>query len=297
MRIVVSGASGLIGQGICSSFRADGHTVQRLVRRAPRGDDEIEWDPAADRLDADALAGVDAVIHLAGENVASGRWTAARKERIRSSRVDGTRLLVTRMLEADPPPRAFVGASAIGFYGDRGDTVCTEKTPPGTGFLPEVCVAWEREAAPLAEAGVRVAHLRIGLVLSKDGGALKAMRTPFALGVAGRLGSGEQWMSWVAYDDVVAAFRYAAEHDLAGPFNLVAPTPVTNAEFTKTMGRVLRRPTILPLPAFALRLVLGELADQLLLASTRVSPQRLLEAGFSFTRTELEPTLRAELGR
>ncbi|MFG0316234.1 MAG: TIGR01777 family oxidoreductase [Planctomycetota bacterium JB042] len=297
MKVLVSGASGLVGRGLVRGLEADGHEVSRLVRRAPKGPAEIEWDPGAGSLDPDALGGFDVVVHLAGENIAGGRWSDERKARIRDSRVDGTRLLVERLLAAEPRPRAFVGASAIGYYGDRGDTVCDESTPPGDGFLPDVCVAWEEAARPLADASVRVAHLRIGIVLSEKGGALKAMLLPFRLGVAGRLGPGTQWMSWIGYDDLIAALRFVIERDDAsGAYNAVAPHPVTNAEYTKTLGRVLGRPTILPAPAFLIRLALGEMADALLLASTRVVPERLTAAGFAFERPALEAALRAELG-
>ncbi len=296
MKILVTGASGLVGGGLVRGLERDGHAVSRLVRRPPKGQDEIEWDPGAGRLDPAALGGFDVVVHLAGENIAGGRWSDARKARIRDSRVDGTRLLAERLLAADPRPRAFVGASAIGYYGDRGDTVCDESTPPGDGFLPDVCVAWEEAARPLADASVRVAHLRIGIVLSAEGGALKAMLLPFRLGLAGRLGPGTQWMSWIGYDDLIAAFRFVIERDDArGAYNAVSPSPVTNAEYTKTLGRVLGRPTILPAPAFLVRVALGEMADALLLASTRVVPRRLTDAGFTFERPALEAALRAEL--
>jgi len=294
MIVVISGASGLVGRGVCAKLRERGDTVLRLVRHSAVAPDEIAWDPTAGRLDAADLEGADAVVHLAGENVSSGRWNAARKRRIHDSRVAGTELLVSRLLETSRRP-VFVGASAVGFYGDRGDTICTEETSPGEGFLSEVCVAWEAAAAPLADEGCRVAHLRLGMVLSRSGGALRKMLLPFRLGLGARLGNGRQWISWASHRDTVAAFVHAIDRDdVTGATNLTAPHPVTNQEFTRVLARVLRRPAFLPAPAFALKLALGEMATQLLLSSTRVASDRLRATGFAFEHQELEAALRAE---
>jgi uncharacterized protein (TIGR01777 family) len=237
-------------------------------------------------------------VHLAGENVAAGRWNDARKLRIRSSRVDGTRMLAAALAQMERPPRALITASAVGYYGDRGDAWMDERSAPGTGFLAEVCRAWEAATEPARSAGIRVAHLRFGVVLSAAGGALKRMLLPFKLGAGGVLGSGDQYMSWISIDDAVGAIVHAvAERSIAGPVNAVAPAPVTNREFTQALGRVLRRPTVFPMPAFAARLAFGEMADEMLLASTRVRPSRLEETGYRFEHTSVEQALRHVLGR
>ncbi len=293
MRIVVSGSSGLVGSALVPALGAAGHEVVRLVRRPP-GDGEIRWDPAAGRLDAAALEGADAVVHLAGASIA-GRWSEQRKRQILGSRVDSTRLLAEALLGLEDPPATFVGASAIGFYGDRGDGLMDEDQSPGEGFLAEVCRRWEAAAGPLQQR-LRVAHLRIGVALSGRGGALKQMLTPFRLGLGGVIGPGTQYMSWVALDDLVAAFIFVLEHDtFAGPVNVVAPGAVTNRAFTRTLGRVLGRPTFVPMPAVVVRTLFGEMGKELLLASTRVAPHRLLNAGFSFRFPELEGALSHEL--
>lgn len=298
MKVLVSGASGLVGGALLPFLTTGGHTCGRLVRRATGSADEVAWDIAAQRLDPRHLAGYDAVVHLAGENIAAGRWTAASKERIRASRIDGTRLLAESLAAAPHKPKVLVCASAIGFYGDRGDEPLDETSPPGTGFLPDVCRDWEAAAEPARRAGIRVVHLRFGVILTPAGGALAKMLLPFRLGGGGIVGSGRQYWSWVALDDVLGAVRHALEHDgLAGPVNVVAPRAVTNHEFTKTLGRVLHRPTIVPMPAFAARLALGEMADALLLASARIAPRRLQETGYAFRFPELEPALRHLLGR
>lgn len=293
LQVAVTGASGLIGSAVVARLQAAGHTIKRLVRRSAAEPDEVAWDPDGGTIDAQSLSGVDAVLHLAGESIAAGRWTAAKKMRIRESRVRGTRLVAETLQNLDPKPKVLVAASAIGYYGDRGTDQLDETSGPGEGFLVEVCRAWEAATDPAREAGIRVVNGRVGVVLSSQGGALPRMLTPFKAGLGGKVGSGKQYMSWIALDDVARAFHFAVETEmLSGPVNFVSPAPVTNAQFTKTLGRVLRRPTVLPLPAFAARLALGQMADELLLASARVVPARLTEAGFSFEYPQLEPALR-----
>ena len=295
MNILISGASGLIGSAMKTALHARGDRVLSLTRRAARSDSEITWDPAANVLDPSRLVDIDGVIHLAGENIAAGRWTAAQKARIRDSRVQGTALLAQTLAQLPAPPSAFISASAIGYYGNRGDELLTEDSPPGEGFLPEVSVTWERAARPVAEAGIRTVHPRIGIVLSRNGGALAKMRLPFKLGLGGTIGSGDQYMSWIALDDLVALFLFALDDEsIGGAVNAVSPTPVTNREFTKTLARVLSRPAIFPVPAFAAKLALGEMADALLLASTRVISTRLENTSFSFAHSDLESALRRE---
>jgi uncharacterized protein (TIGR01777 family) len=298
-RIVVTGSTGLVGTQLVAELARAGVQVVRAVRRPvsdPHG--EVFWDPDAGKIDAAALDGADAVVHLAGENIAGGRWTEKFKQRIRDSRVQGTRLLSEAIAGLTNKPRTFVCASAIGYYGDRGDEVLTESSPPGDDFLADVCREWEAACQPARGAGVRVVNTRIGVVLSPHGGALKKMLTPFKLGVGGRLGNGRQYMSWVALDDVVESIGFIlATPEVAGPVNLTAPNPATNLDFTKTLGRVLSRPTVFPLPAFAARLHFGEAADALLLSSTRVLPQALTAAGYQFRYPELEPALRHLLQR
>jgi len=298
-RVAVSGAGGLVGSALVASLEAAGHEVVRLVRRqvAP-GTREIEWDPVAGRIDAEALSGLDALVHLAGENIAAGRWNVGRKERIRSSRVEGTRLIAEALAGLDRPPRALVNASAIGFYGDRGDEWMDEDALPGAGFLSDTCAAWERATVPAAEAGVRVVLLGIGVVLSTAGGALPRMLPTFRYGLGGRLGDGRQQMSWISLEDLVRVAEHVMFDDgLEGVFNAVAPEPVTNAEFTRILASILGRPALLPVPAVALRILLGEMGQQLLLSSTRVRPARLSRTGFRFRFPDLESALRSELGR
>ena len=298
MKILVSGSTGLVGSALVPFLSTGGHEVIRLVRGRPQpGEAAVPWDPQAGTIEAAGLEGLDAVVHLAGENVA-GRWTAAKKARIRSSRVAGTRLLAEALAGLKRPPRTLVCASAIGYYGDRGDEVLREETPSGAGFLAEVCREWEAAARPAAEKGLRVVHLRIGVVLSPAGGALARMLTPFKLGLGGRIGAGSQFMSWIAIDDLTGAVHHAlTTESLRGPVNAVAPRPVTNREFTKTLGRVLGRPTLFPMPAFAARLAFGEMADELLLASARVEPAKLVTSGYRFRAPELEGALRRLLGK
>ncbi|MBW3542612.1 MAG: TIGR01777 family oxidoreductase [Planctomycetes bacterium] len=298
MRVLVTGSSGLIGSDLVSFLTTGGHEVVRLVRRQAHAADEIAWQPSGGAIDRPALEGFDAVVHLAGENIAGGRWTAKRKARIRSSRVEGTRLLAEALAGLEHKPRVLVCASAIGYYGDRGSEVLDESSSSGDNFLAEVCREWEAAAEPARQAGIRTVHTRFGVVLSAAGGALKQMLTPFKLGAGGKIGSGRQYWSWVAIDDVVGAIHHALMMDsLDGPINVTAPQPVTNREFTKTLGRVLHRPTLLPLPGFAARLALGEMADELLLASARVVPQKLQDSGYEFRYTDLEAALRHALGR
>ncbi len=297
MNILVTGASGLVGSHLQPALAAEGHTVTALVRRAAAAG-QIRWDPAAGQLDADQLQGFDGVVHLAGESIAEGRWTAAKKERIRSSRVDPTTLLCQTLARLPQPPKVLISASAIGFYGDRGDQPLDEESPAGAGYLPEVCQAWEGATQAAAEAGIRVVRLRIGVVLSREGGALQKMLLPFRMGAGGRIGSGRQYWSWIAIDDLVGVIGHALQTtSLEGAVNAVAPQPVTNLEFTKTLGRVLGRPTIFPMPAFAARLALGEMANDLLLASARVVPDKLHGSGYTFRYPDLEGALRHVLAR
>jgi uncharacterized protein (TIGR01777 family) len=300
-RVVVSGASGLVGAEVAAFLSAGGHRVERLVRRAPAagsGTAEIAWDPARGTIDAARLEGADAVIHLAGESIAAGRWTPARKHAIRESRVAGTRLLAEALAGLARPPRVLVSASAVGVYGDRGDEPLTDESRPGQGYLAEVATAWEAAAGPARRAGIRVAHARIGLVVAARGGALPRMLVPYRLGAGGVVGSGRQHVSWIALDDLVGLLHWLlVDERLAGPVNAVAPHPVTARELTRTLGRVLRRPTLAPLPAPAVRLLFGEMGEALLLASTRALPRRLEAAGFPYLHPTLEGALRAELGR
>ncbi|MFQ5890143.1 MAG: TIGR01777 family oxidoreductase [Gemmatimonadota bacterium] len=294
-RVLVTGSSGLIGSALVSRLTAEGHHAVRLVRRRPVGEGAVWWDPVGGSIDAERLEGLDAAVHLAGENIASGTWTAERKRRIRESRVAGTRLLSKTLAARTRPPEVLVCASAIGFYGDRGDEPLDEESPAGTGFLPETCVEWEAAADPARVAGIRVVHLRFGVVLSPRGGALARMLPVFRLGLGGRLGDGRQVLSWVSLDDAVSALMYALHAaDLAGPVNATAPNPVRNIAFTRALGRVLRRPTVLCVPAPVLRLALGELGDTLL-GGARVLPVRLLESGFTFRDPEVEGALRRML--
>lgn len=298
-RILISGASGLVGSALEAQLRAAGAQTSSLTRGAAdaaRG--RIHWDPAKRELDAAQLEGFDAVVHLAGENIGGGRWTRVQKERLLESRSQGTRLIAGALAAAKKKPRALVCASAIGYYGDRGEELLTEASAAGQGFLPDVCRAWEHASHAARNSGIRVVTLRYGIVLSARGGALAKMLTPFRLGLGGPLGSGRQWMSWIALEDAVGAIQVAlANGNWNGAFNAVAPQPVRNADFTRALARVLKRPAILPAPAFALRLALGEMADALLLASTRVVPERLQQAGYVHRHPELEGALRAALAQ
>jgi len=296
MRVAVSGSTGLVGSEVVGVLSAAGHEVVRLVRRPPASGETsvLRWDPSRGEVDAAGLEGFDAVIHLAGENVGSGRWTAARKAAIRDSRVNGTRLLCDALARLARPPKTLVCASAIGVYGDRGEDLLTEESLPGTGYLAGVCREWEAASAAAARKGIRVVPLRIGVVLSPKGGALSRMLPLFRAGLGGVIGSGRQYVSWVALEEIPPILLHALRcADLSGPVNAVAPVPVTNRELTEVMGKVLSRPTPLPVPAFALRLAVGrEMADALLLASARVLPRRLEETGYRFRFPELAGVLR-----
>jgi uncharacterized protein len=299
MKVLISGGSGLVGAALASSLRHDGHTVSRMVRPGSQvAPGDVPWNPLSALVDVPAMEGFDAVVHLSSASIAGGRWTSRRKQVLRSSRVDLTRVLVDALTHLKQPPRVFVCASAIGFYGDRGDEVLTESSGHGNDFLAILCRAWEGEAARAAASGIRTVIARFGIVLSADGGALPRMLTPFRFGAGGRLGSGKQWMSWIALEDVVRVLR-AAMDDARwnGPVNVVAPEPVRNAEFTRVLASVLHRPAIFPAPAVALRLALGEMADALLLSSQRVQPECLQQYGFAFRYENLEAALHAVLAK
>jgi uncharacterized protein (TIGR01777 family) len=296
MNVLVTASHGLIGSALSAALESGGNSVRRLVRREPKSDSEFRWDPARGQLDERALGDLDGVVHLSGETVA-GRWTAAKKERILASRVNSTMLLSEALAEHARRPRALVVASAVGYYGNRGDETLTEASAPGAGFLADVVRQWEAASAPAEQAGIRVVRTRFGIVLSPAGGALGTMLRPFRLGLGGKIGSGRQFMSWVAIDDVVGGIQRALSDDsLSGPVNVVAPAPVTNQEFTRTLGRVLHRPTVLTVPAPTLRLVLGEFATEAI-GGARVLPAKLEEVGYEFRQPRLEGALRHVLGR
>jgi uncharacterized protein len=299
MLVAVTGASGLIGTAVVRRLQAEGHQVLRLTRSRPSGPDQVQWDPMAGRLDPDALAKADAVIHLAARNIGDRlRWTAATKRDLLQTRVEGTGLVAETMAGLAEGPRVLVCASGVGFYGDRGDEVLTEASSGGRGFLADVVRRWEQAADPARAAGLRVVHLRTGPVQTTAGAGLPKQALMFRLGIGGRLGSGRQWLSWISLDDIAGAYLHAlTREDLDGPVNAVAPNPVTNAEFTATLARILRRPAVLHVPAFGPRLVLGEAADELLFVSQRARPARLQATGYRFQFPELDPALRHTLGR
>jgi uncharacterized protein (TIGR01777 family) len=299
MKILVSGSHGLVGSALTNSLVKDGHEVVRLVRtKLDFGAPEIDWHPDQGRIDAQRLEGLDVVIHLAGESIASGRWTDEKKRLIRDSRVKGTALLSNTLAQLTHPPSVFISASAIGYYGSRGDEVLTETSEPGDDFLSSVCFEWEEATGAAAEKGIRTVNARFGVILDAHGGALAQMLTPFRMGIGGRVGDGRQWMSWIALGDVIAGLKFLlSDAGMRGPVNFVAPNPVTNAEFTRTLGRVLSRPTFFPIPAFGARLAFGEMADALLLSSQRVDPAVLEDKGFPFYWPTLEPALRHLLER
>lgn len=299
MKILISGSTGLVGSALANSFVEEGHEVVRLVRHeSSLSAPEIEWHPNHGRIDPQRLEGFDTVIHLAGESIASGRWNDEKKRTIRESRTKGTLLLSETLAQLSRPPSVFISASAIGYYGNRGDEQLTETSPPGNDFLSSVCVEWEQATRPASEKGIRTVLARFGIILDREGGALAKMLPPFRMGVGGRVGDGRQWMSWITLDDVVGALKFISrDAAVSGPVNFVAPKPATNAEFTHTLGRVLSRPTIFPMPAFAARLVFGEMADALLLSSQKVEPTILENRGFAFYWPRLEPALEHLLRR
>lgn len=297
MHIAVSGSTGLVGSALCHKLREQGRDARRIVRRSAGEDHEILWDTSTQSFDAVALAKCDAVVHLAGENI-MGRWTQEKKQRVLGSRVDSTRALAKTLTGITGGPRTLVVASAIGYYGDTGQTdPRTEDDPPGSGFMPDVCVQWEQAADPARDAGLRVVHVRIGIVLSPKGGALAQMLPPFKLGLGGPIGDGTQWMSWVTLHDLVRVLVFCIDTPaVAGPVNAVAPEPVTNRQFTKALGDVLHRPAVIPVPGFAPKLLYGsECAEALVLGSIRVVPKRLLDAGFIFDYPDLKAALQHEL--
>jgi uncharacterized protein (TIGR01777 family) len=303
MEVAMTGASGLIGSALTRSLRDDGHTVRRLVRPGSSAADDpgptaIRWDPDAGTIDGDRLDGIDAVVHLAGVGIGDKRWSPARKRQIRESRTRGTDLLARTLAGLARPPAVLVSASAVGYYGDRGDEELTEASPPGDDFLADLVQAWEAAAQPAVHAGIRTVFLRSGVVLSGDGGMLPKLVRLFRFFVGGRLGSGRQWLSWVSIDDEVGAIRFLIERDdLSGPVNATTPGPITNGEFTKALGAALRRPTVVPVPAFGPRLVLGrEMADEMLFVSQRVLPGVLADAGYAFVYPDVAGALRGVLG-
>lgn len=299
MKILITGSHGLVGSALEPALANAGHTVIRMIRPPMKPDEKkILWDPQVGYVDKDKLEGFDVVVHLAGENIAAGRWTVEKKARIRDSRVKGTRLLAETLSGLKHKPKILASASAIGFYGSRGTEVMNEKSSPGSGFLAGVCTEWEAAAEPAREAGINVVYLRFGIILSPKGGALARMLMPFKLGVGGKIGSGFQYMSWVSINDAVNAILYVLNNkNLSGPLNIVSQQPVTNLEFTTALGKVLSRPTVFPLPAFAAKIALGEMANELLLSSTCVIPSRLVRSGFTFKHNNIEEALRSMLGK
>ena len=296
MKVAVTGSSGLIGSSLVSFLSEKSVTVSKILRENTK-DDDISWKPEDGDWDSAFTGGVDGIVHLAGENIASGKWTRKKKEKIRNSRIEGTKRLCEHILKLPTPPSVLVCASAIGYYGNRGVEFLNEGSSRGSGFLPDVCLGWEEAAESVSKAGIRVVNVRFGIVLSKDGGALAKMMTPFKIGMGGKIGSGTQYMSWVAMDDVTGAIYHTLiTESLKGPVNVTAPNPVTNKEFTNTLGEVLKRPAVVPIPAFAAKLAFGEMANDLLLASTKVAPKRLSDSGYKFQYPELENALKHVLG-
>jgi uncharacterized protein len=297
-RIAVTGSTGLIGETLIAALVTDGHTIHRVVRdpaKARPGD--VVWDPMQRAIDASALEGVDAVVHLAGEPIGAARWTAETKRRIHDSRAIGTEVLAQALAGLDDKPSVFVSSSAVGIYGDRGDEVLTEDSSVGDDFLARVCVAWEAGAAAAADAGIRVVHPRTGVVIAEDGPLIDKIELPFKLGVGGKVGSGRQYVPWISLEDELAALRFCIDSELSGPVNLTAPEPVTNLQLTKALGAVMRRPTVFPIPAFAIKALYGEMGETLATVSQRVLPTRLLDAGFAFRHTSIVTALRVALDR
>jgi hypothetical protein len=296
-RVVVTGSSGLVGRALVSSLEAAGHAVTRLVRRSPASEGEVRWDPSTQTVDLQGLEGVDAVVHLAGESLAAGRWTAERKKRLRSSRVDATRFLSENLAQVASPPRVLISASAVGYYGNRGDERLTETSGPGRGFLAELAQAWEAATAAASARGIRVVWLRTAIVLSPSGGALARLIPIFRLGLGGPLADGRSWWSWIAIDDLIEIIRFVLDRDdLTGPVNAASPEPVRNETFTRVLATALRRPAFFRVPSLVLRLAFGEMADEMLLTSTRIEPAVLREAGFRFRFPELGAMLRQAIG-
>lgn len=293
MRIAITGASGLVGSALIPVLTAAGHQVLRLVRRTP-AQNEIAWDPERGQLDREALEGVDAVIHLAGENVGEGRWTEERKHRILESRTKGTRLLAENLAALKQKPSVLISASAVGYYGNRGDETITETSLVGSGFLSDVCVAWEAAADAARAAGIRVVHPRIGVVLSHAGGALPKMALPVRMGVGGAVGSGQQYIPWISMADLIGSLQWFLEKPVEGVFNVCAPGPVSSQQLNACLGKVLHRPVFLKVPAFAIRGIFGQMGEEVLLGGAKVVPQRLLQAGFVFKDSDLEALLRQE---
>ena len=295
MHVAITGATGLIGTALSQALRAGGHRVTGIPRAQP-GPDQLQWSPADQRIDAAGLRGVDAVVHLAGEPIAAHRWTAQAKRRIKDSRIAGTRLIAQTLADLDDGPRTLVSVSGIDYYGDRGDEVLTERSAPGDTFLADVCKVWEASAEPARQAGIRVVHPRIGIILTSQGGALQRMLPLFRMGLGGRFGSGQQYWSWIAFDDVLGVMTHAlTTESVTGPINTTAPEPVTNATFATVLGKVLRRPALLPVPSFGPRLVFGEMADAMVFHSKRVIPEATLASGYTFRYPDLEAGLRSAL--
>jgi uncharacterized protein len=299
MKILISGSSGLIGTALIERLSRSGHQVMRLVRREPApGEGGVFWDPYGRKIEASRIEGIDAVVHLAGKSIGAGRWTSSAKKEMVASRIIPTQFLTETISSLKTRPRLFLSASAVGYYGDRKDETLTEASQPGVGFLSDLCVAWERACEPAAAAGIRTVNLRIGLVLSADGGALPRMAAPFRLGVGGKLGSGRQYMSWITLDDLISVFEFVlADGSLWGSVNAVTPHPVPNVEFTKALARAVHRPALVAVPAFVLKLLLGEMGETLLLSSARVLPEKLERAGFSFQQPDLQPALQNLLSK
>lgn len=298
MRILITGSSGMVGSALIPMLTAGGHKVSRLVRRRAVNEGEVAWDPVSGDIDRERLEGFDAVVHLAGDNIGEGRWTEDKKQRIRDSRVRATKLLSSALSGLNSPPRVLVSSSAIGYYGDRDSEILREESAPGKGFLADVCREWEAATQAASDAGIRVVNLRIGVVLAPQGGALKKMLLPFQIGMGGQIGSGKQYMSWIALDDLLGAIYHSiVNEELRGAVNAVSPNPVTNREFTETLAKVMSRPALLPVPSFALKLALGEMAEETALSSARVHPSRLLSTDYRFRLADLSQALEHCLGR